>query len=83
MCNIFRKYVLPLVGLRCIVYPWKGGMSAHMEETFFCPKKGGGVSLTRGGVCLPLAKAGPSLEQQEGGQAGGGTHISINLPKAI
>lgn len=79
MCNIFRNYVHPLVGLQRIVYPWKGGMSAHMEETFFCPKK----SLMRGGVCLPLAKAGPSLEQQEGGQAGGGTHISINLPKAI
>ena len=59
--------------------PGKEACLPIQGRDFFLPQK----SLMRGGVCLPLAKAGPSLEQQEGGQAGGGTHISINLPKAI
>ena len=74
LCLIsYQEVCPPFGGTTVYVYPWKGGMSAHTEETFFCPQK-------RRGVCLPLAKAGPSLEQQEAKQVGAHTYPST-FPK--
>ena len=76
LCLIsYQEVCPPFGGTTVYVYPWKGGMSAHTEETFFCPQKKGRRVSTPG--------QGRPLTGATGGQAGGGTHISINLPKAI
>ena len=42
LCLISYQEVCPPFGVTTVyVYPWKGGMSAHTEETFFLPPKKG------------------------------------------
>ena len=78
----YVKYLYILCGTVVYVCSWKGGMSAHMEGTFVCPqKRREGVSDQGRRVSTP--GQGRPLTGATGGQAGGGTHISINLPKAI